>query len=228
MIKVALVAGPGAGKTTLANALTAHMKSTGKKWYNVSEYARDFINRWEGQRMMEMGVLAPYHIAMKQMRREQNVHKEADGFVTDSPLFLPWFYALDVDDTFLSKYVVCAELYKMFLRALDDYDVIVHVTREKDYVSDGTRMQTEGEARQIDHDVSRFLEKHGVSLVRVSGTTQDRVLQIVDALNGHKYPAFRRPDGWYAKPTTGTEIGPFKSYGELKDGLKDFIEHTGE
>jgi nicotinamide riboside kinase len=228
MIKVALVAGPGAGKTTLANALTAHMKSSGKTWYNIAEYARDFINRWEGQKMLEMGVLAPYHIAMKQMRREQNVHEDADGFVTDSPLFLPWFYALDVKDDFLPKYVVCAELYKMFLRALADYTHIVHVVREKEYVEDGTRYQSGDEAVQIDKDVTRFLRKHGANLVEVRGSTTDRVLQIEDLVSGTQYPRQLMPDGWWGMPTDGVEIGPYPTYGELRDGFRDFIEHTGE
>lgn len=178
--------------------------------------------------MLEMGVLAPYHIAMKQMRREQNVHRDADGFITDSPLFLPWFYALDVGDTFLSKYVVCAELYKMFLRALDDYTHIVHVEREKDYVEDGTRYQSEEEARQIDSDVVRFLKKHGANVVSVSGTTRDRVLQIKDLIDGTQYPRKLKPDGWYGQPTSGTEIGPYGTYRELRNGFKDFIKHTGE
>lgn len=226
MIKVALVAGPGAGKTTLANALTAHMKSQGKKWYNVPEYARDFINRWEGERMLEMGVLAPYHIAMKQMRREQNVHTGADGFVTDSPLFLPWFYALDVQDRFLSKYVVCAELYKMFLRALADYTHIVHVVREKGYVEDGTRYQSEEEAKQVDKDVVRFLRNHGANLVEVRGSTPDRVLQIEDLITGTQYPRELKSDGWWSHISTGVDLGPFKTYGELRDGIADFIKHT--
>jgi nicotinamide riboside kinase len=179
MIKVALLAGPGAGKTTLANCLTAKLKDRGLKWYNVGEYARDFIDRWTAEEMESGGIAIPYHLAMKQLRREKNVNKNADGFVTDSPLILPWFYARSLDGPKITRYTVLSELYKMFLRSFLDYDLIVHVKREKKYVQDGTRHQSESEAVSIDRDVCEVVRSHGFSLFDVSGTTEERAHQIV-------------------------------------------------
>lgn len=178
MHKIALLAGPGAGKTTLANALTAYMKSKGLVWYNIPEYARDFINRWGVDELNKLGPWGPYHIAMKQLRREKNVPESAHGFVTDSPLFLPYFYSLKVCRSSIERFVVQDELYQMFLHALTDYTVVVHVTREKKYVQDGTRFQTEDEAREIDIQVANMLTMHGVRLLSVSGDTHERVKKI--------------------------------------------------
>lgn len=179
MYKIALIAGPGAGKTTLAHALTAALKDRGKKWYCVQEVAREFIDEWGADAMTHASV--PLLIANRQMRREKRVNSKADGFVTDSPLILPWFYAKALPvNSGVEKYSVLSTLYKMFLRSFIDYDLLVHVTREKPYVEDGCRTQTEAEAKQLDSAIVKEVKSHGFQLFDVHGTTQNRVEMIVD------------------------------------------------
>lgn len=181
MIKIGLIAGPGAGKTTLANALTARMKDLGYNWHNIPEYAREFIDNW-GAHAVENSVVVPYVIAMKQMRREHRIPKEATGFVTDSPLIRPWFYARKLARGDIDSHIILVELYKMFLRSFRDYHMVVHVVREKPYVSDGTRHQTEAVAKSIDGEIVEMVKSHGFKLFQVSGSTEHRVEMIVQEM----------------------------------------------
>lgn len=181
MHKIALLAGPGAGKTTLANALTAHMKDAGKKWYNIPEYAREFIDKHGAAAMNRISI--PLIIAHKQIGREHRVPKHADGFVTDSPLILPWFYARRLPAEPVEKYETLTSLYQMFLRSFLDYTLIVQVIREKEYVEDGTRYQTRDEAVSLDHEVAECITSHGFTIFPVYGTLSNRVQMIVDEIN---------------------------------------------
>lgn len=181
MKKVALVGGPGSGKTTLANALTAELKSRGLKWYNVQEYAREHIDRWGAESVKRASDVLL--IAYQQVEREKKVNKNADGFVTDSPLILPWFYGRNLEVASAGeKYMILTRLYKMFVRSFLDYDLVVHVKREKPYVKDGCRFQTEEEAKEIDLDVVEQITKHDFPMVTVDGTTDERVEKIVGIL----------------------------------------------
>jgi nicotinamide riboside kinase len=179
--KVALIAGPGAGKTTLANALTAHMKNQNKNWYNVGEYARDFIDQFGADKITSMAVAK--HIADKQLRRELKVPKSADGFVTDSPMILPWFYARQLPGSGIEKVLILSDLYKMFLRSFLEYDLIVYVEREKPYLDDGTRFQTPEEASTIDEEVLQMVLDHGFEVFRVRGPLETRVKLIAEELD---------------------------------------------
>lgn len=181
MIRIALIAGPGAGKTTLANAFTARMKDLGYKWENIPEYAREFINK-HGHKPATQRMSIPLLIANKQIARERRVPSACDGFITDSPLILPWFYATGLEAEPVEKYEILTSLYQMFLRSFLDYTLIVSVKREKEYVHDGTRFQTKDEALQIDSWVRRMVVAHGFKLFEVSGSTNTRVNQIVREL----------------------------------------------
>ena len=79
MHKIGLLAGPGAGKTTLANALTARMKDLNKKWYNVGEYARDFIDKF-GAEALEKGIKHE----MEHTENEQVAKEIAKDHLTES------------------------------------------------------------------------------------------------------------------------------------------------
>lgn len=180
MIKVACIAGPGAGKTTLSLAVSAKLKDMGLKWYYIPEFAREFIDEW-GAVNMNRASLA-LMCANRQMRREKKVNPEADGFITDSPLILPWFYARKLPADGVEKYYILTTLYKMFLRSFIDYNLIVYVKREKAYVKDGCRFQSEEQARQIDNEVIDTVISHGFNVLEVSGDMNNRVDTVVNKI----------------------------------------------
>jgi len=177
-VRMALVAGPGAGKTTLATAFNSHMKNKGYNWYYVSEYARDFIDNYGQDGPPKCGPLVQLHFVDKQWRRELSVPKQCDGFITDSPVFLAWFYSALYGNSDLPGYLARKNNYKAFLRSVYEYTHIVLVKREKGYVYDGTRAQSPETAMELDKAVETMLKLHGIKYHVVSGTLEERVKQL--------------------------------------------------
>lgn len=183
-ISVALVGPPGAGKTTLSNGLTAELKKEGIRFNNVQEYARNFIDRWGNSGLLELGIFGPYHIATKQLRREKNVPQDVAGYVTDSPLFLPWFYAQAAAQGGLIDHIVLSELYKMFTQSLKEYDIIAFVEPGKPYDQDSTRAQSESEATDLGNNIRQTLERHGAKLLSLKGSYAERLDTLLAEVKG--------------------------------------------
>lgn len=183
MIRIALFAGPGAGKTTLAMAFTAYMKDRGYNWHYVHEYARDFIDVYGGRVFEECGPLVQNIIMDKQIRFEKKLPETINGFITDSPVFLSWIYgAKNATLGNLESYLALKNCYKGFLRSLTEYDLIIRVVREKPYMKDGTRSQSEEQAIGLDKAIQFLLELHGIKYVEVAGSTEERCLQIYNLI----------------------------------------------
>jgi len=174
-VRMALVGGPGAGKTSLANAFTSHMKDLHYNWYYVSEYARDFIDNYGQNALKDCGPMVQIHINDKQWRRELAVPAQCDGFVTDSPVFLSWFYSAQYGDNSTGSYLSRKNNYKAFLRSIYEYTHIILVKREKPYILDGCRTQTEEQATKFDATMKAVLELHGIQYHEVSGSMIQRV-----------------------------------------------------
>jgi len=178
MIRIALIGGPGSGKTTLANALTASIKSRGHPFDNVSEYARDFINEHGADALSGTSGLINLMIFDEQKTREDRVPEEAKGFVTDSPLFLPYCYTLAYSKGTKEGRAALEIMYKKFLSVLDRYDLVFQVGRQKKYVKDGTRRESEQWARELDTMFFLLIQRHGVEIHPLEGTTEERVAEI--------------------------------------------------
>ncbi len=178
MIRIALIGGPGSGKTTLANALTASIKSRGHPFDNVSEFARDFINEHGADALSGTSGLINLLIFDEQKTREDRVPEESKGFVTDSPLFLPYCYTLAYARGASEARAALEIMYKKFLSILSRYDLVFHVGRQKEYVKDGTRRESEEFARDLDDLFFVLIHKHGVAVRRLTGTTEERVAEI--------------------------------------------------
>lgn len=176
-----MFAGPGAGKTTLAMAFTAYMKDRGYNWHYVHEYARDFIDTYGAGAFDQSGPLIQCKMMDKQIKLESKLPDGIDGLITDSPTFLSWMYGALYSDIVgengglnVAAYLALKDCYKGFLRSLTEYDFIVHVKREKPYLKDGTRTQSEEEAKELDELMFTLLRLHNVEILEVSGTTEER------------------------------------------------------
>lgn len=178
MHKIALIGGPGSGKTTLALGFVSHMKQQGRPWVHVSEYARDFIETYGKDAPEKCGDFVQFHIMAEQLRREQRVHVTSEGFVTDSPVFLAWVYAAKYTSRDFSGLLAKHSCYERALESLASYTRICLVRREKAYVQDAARLQTEDEVRQLDEQIVALVRLHGFEVHEVSGTTAQRVAQI--------------------------------------------------
>lgn len=183
-MRVALAAGPGVGKTTLAMAFTAWMKDRGWNWHYVHEYARDFIDTYGAESIEDASPLIQMVFMDKQISLQEKIPDVVDGFITDSPVFLSWVYGAlnsEVSED-VETYIALKNCYKGFIRSLTEYDIIALVRREKDYVQDGTRMQTEDEAKDLDHLIRTLLTLHNVPFIEVSGTTEERCRRLEAAV----------------------------------------------
>lgn len=185
-IKIALLGGPGSGKTTLANAFTAYAKSQDVQFYNIPEFAREFIDKYGNEVMQEGMPFLQLYFQQVQMTREDATPKQCLGYISDSPIHLSWIYSIfHGQNTTLDK-IAQAELYKEFLNTPQRYTHVFHVAREKKYILDGTRAQTEEEAQQLDVAIVHLLKLHKLPFVTLTGSTTERVTTMWDMITSYK------------------------------------------
>jgi len=184
MKKIALFGGPGTGKTTAAAAFAAHMNSLHQPYYHITEYARTFIDTYGAEAIVECGPLIQLKFTEKQQQREREVPESVHGFITDSPLFIAWFYSALYGSNTPASYIARKDNYKVFLKRVYDYDHIFHIVRESDYQEDGCRYQDADQATMLDQSMALMLNLHGVKFTEISGPTPDRVEQIYKVVYG--------------------------------------------
>jgi deoxyadenosine/deoxycytidine kinase len=140
MKKIGISGVPGAGKTSLARALSSECRHTAK-FKNVeivSEYARRYISKhgsidhvWE-----------QYRVTEKQIEWEQSISEETDLLVTDSPIYLGFFYAKSLVNFKEPKEVMFyTDLFKRLIKLNNRYDLIIHLDPVLDPVKDGVRRE---------------------------------------------------------------------------------------
>ncbi|MDO8690884.1 MAG: AAA family ATPase [Dehalococcoidia bacterium] len=143
-ILVNLLAGPGAGKSSLMHETIALCKWRGIVAEGAFEYAKDVV--WEGR----IGLLSnPLYIFAKQEKRIRQLWGKVDVVITDSPLLLSVVYAEGSDKEGMARLV--EEATSRYQPTLNYY-----VVRQKPYSQAG-RIQTEQEARALDDVVARVL-----------------------------------------------------------------------
>jgi predicted ATPase len=178
MHKIALIGGPGSGKTTLALGFVSHMKQQSRAWAHVSEYAREFIETHGKDAPAKCGDFVQLHFMAEQTRREQQVHESCEGFVTDSPVFLSWVYAARYASREFSGALAKRACYERALESFASYTHICWVRREKVYVQDAARIETEDEVREIDEQMISLVRLHGYRVHEVRGSMIERVAAI--------------------------------------------------
>jgi len=143
-----LFGGPGTGKSTTAAGLFHLMKLAGMNVELVTEYAKEMT--WEKRHNILMDQL---YILAKQHRRVRRLKTEVEYVVTDSPFLLSVIYRReDYSET----------LDRLILELWNGYENLnFFLERVKAYATVG-RSQTEAEARAIDEETRRLLEKHRV------------------------------------------------------------------
>lgn len=159
---------------------TAFMKDRDYNWHYVPEYVRDFIDTYGITAIKQTGPLIQCKFMDRQINLERKLPDVAEGWVTDSPVFLSWMYAVrysnirNIGGVDIEAYIALKDCYKGFLRSLAEYDYFIHVKREKKYMKDGTRTQSEEEAREIDTFILSILQWHNVKIIKVEGSTEER------------------------------------------------------
>lgn len=138
------IAGPGAGKSTVAAGLFHVMKRAGDNVELVSEYAKDMT--WEGRDNILQDQL---YMLAKQNRRLQRLEGKVDYAITDSPLLLGAIYT--TQDYYKNFIPLVKEVY-------DGYDnETFMIVRTKEYHTVG-RSQTKAQAIEIDDKITLRLD----------------------------------------------------------------------
>lgn len=138
MIKIGITGVPGSGKTTLARALASTMRGI-KELNNVelvSEYARRYISKhgllehlWE-----------QYRVTEKQIEWEDSI--KCNIMITDSPIYLGYIYASEMDRVTPKDYMCYNDIFKKLSKTCVDgprYDIIFHLEPLLKPVDDGVR-----------------------------------------------------------------------------------------
>ena len=150
-----LMAGPGAGKSTMAAALFSKLKWQGIDCELAAEYAKDLV--WEKRtKTFENQV----YIFGKQHNRIFRLLGQVQVVITDSPLLLTPIYDGRKRETL--KKLVFEEVNRC-------NNLNIFVVRRKDYNPNG-RVHTKSQADVIDETVKNFLEENNVPFIEVEGT----------------------------------------------------------
>jgi hypothetical protein len=150
-----LLAGPGAGKSTIAASVFAELKWRDVDCELAAEYAKDLV--WEKR---PDTLKNQVYVFGKQHHRIFRLLGQVQIIVTDSPLYLTPIYAPEM--TTLTR--LAMEETKKF-RSLN-----IFVNRKKKYNPNGRNQKTIGAAREVDNKIKRFLNDNSVPYIEVDGT----------------------------------------------------------
>jgi AAA domain len=142
---VNLIAGPAAGKSTLASTLFAYAKRMGSNIELVTEYAKDMV--WEARSNILDDQL---YILAKQNRRLHRLREHVDWVITDSPLLLGMHYALP------GYFKGFHELALDVFRSYDNINLFIERPPKSTYSKVG-RLQDYEEAVKIDDSLAGLL-----------------------------------------------------------------------
>ncbi len=170
MKEINLFAGPGAGKSTTAAGLFNKMKLEKLEVELVTEFAKQLVWQRRHPELQDQ-----MYVTANQNHRMNILKGQVDFCVTDSPLLLGLFYALDYfPGTF----------HPFLLELFGSYDnVNVFIRRVKDYNPNG-RNQTEDEAREIDQAIINILQSYDIPFITVDGDVH-APHAIMDSLSAH-------------------------------------------
>lgn len=151
---ISLYGGPGAGKSTSAAYMYYVLKAAGENVELVREYVKDWA--WEGRKIDTYDQI---YFLGKQVRKESMLFGKVKWLVTDSPIFMNYYYASVYCTPRLAEGVqaaVMAFYEQTLIDKLQHYHILLH--RTKPYVQAG-RYQGEKEALAIDDGVESMLRQ---------------------------------------------------------------------
>jgi len=147
-IVVNLFGGPGCGKSTIAAMVFSLLKLHDIETELITEFAKDLI--WEERSHTFKN---QHYLFGKQHHRLWRINGKVDVMVTDSPIFLSVVYRKELySDAF--KKVVIEEF-----NAYNNMNFFLNRTKAYNEVG---RNQNKEEAKQIDREIIRDLDKHDI------------------------------------------------------------------
>lgn len=158
-IVINMVGGSGLGKSTVAAATYAALKSQSESAELVREYVKEWA--WQGKAVGPFGQSIIYG---KQLDRESSLYGKVKFIVTDSPLILCPIYQYHYYGHDSIKYSVLKDLDTC--KGLGVVHLNFLLKRNKSFDGQG-RYESEKEAKLIDQKVAAFLCYHKVPYIDV-------------------------------------------------------------
>ena len=178
VIKIGLIGGPASGKSIQCAHFFATVKSKSIQIEQIQEWVREAFNN---EMIPEDNPWVQFWVYEEQKRREDCIPKEIDYILTDSPTVLSYIYALQNGRAEKDKWLFI-KMYEKFMTDMNRYDYIFLCAREKPYVKDGTRKQTEEQAKLIDEQIRNLFDIHRFKYHILKGSTEDRTRQMCEII----------------------------------------------
>lgn len=186
-MKVALVGGPGLGKTTAAMGIAAELKRRGVVATFVGEYARTWMAKHKRTpRAVEDQAL----IMRGQRRRETEAELTQDVVITDSTTWMCAVYST----TFLrntqgkideSGNISLNDVFEDALSECDNYDLVFVLPRCFDIQKEPGRLQSSlSECEKVDAKILGFIHLFDIPHITLSDNPKKWVDEVVENITG--------------------------------------------
>lgn len=154
-IVVNMIAGPCAGKSTIASGIFYKLKMAGIDCEMALEYAKDQV--WEESfSTMEDQIYVFGH----QYHRIWRLNKKVQVIITDSPLPLSIYYA-KMNSQYFNDFV---------MEQFNQFDNMIYVIDRNTKYNQNGRVHTEAESKEIDKFLVNILDKYNEKYENVLNT----------------------------------------------------------
>lgn len=148
-----VIAGPGAGKSTLASGLYHRAKCRGWNVELVTEVAKDLV--WEGR---DIALANQAYVFGRQVQRLERLKGRVDLVITDSPILLSAIYAPENYPEEWESVVV--KLWK-------GYNNVVAFLERGPWFDDRGRVHNLEASLEVDRKIAVLLAKHDITYTQV-------------------------------------------------------------
>ncbi|WP_347490683.1 ATP-binding protein [Desulfoscipio sp. XC116] len=168
--KIAILGGPGTGKTTLCKQLDVEYSLAGYISDVCLEYARTYIARYG----IPASIFEQFLLYEGQKRRENEL-KHCDIIFCDNATILNYVYGLlSCDFKNPKEMYALMKLFEWAMKDLPGYEVF-YIPREFACEKDGIRYQDDDFAVIVDQKIKNFLDIMNVPYVEITGDLPARV-----------------------------------------------------